>query len=308
MSICEQIENNPSIFRLFILSKHDDIHGAETWFLWLVFSWKDTDNQCNLYQVTIVRVRRSTMNPRVKIPDEAPMNPWYLSAFERRSKKIYKPARTKWYLVHRHDYSANSSRNHQQTLVFHRRKSPQLSESFLPGPTASARREDVCRQAITVLFPRFFVRHDVVHKPPYDGLFRVITKCTKTFTISRSGKADTASINRIKPAYLFENEIPTLTIIFLAIPIHESHSTKHNTSPMMPHDVPSPGTEATSTATAAGLMNSRHFVFLVWHISIFVFLHIIRTVLTLALTLKSYNYPLTRQTLHDLKPFATIVA
>jgi hypothetical protein len=50
-----------------------------------------------------------------------------------------------------------------------------------------------------------YVRNDAVRKPlqrPYDGPFPVVSRHSKHFILSRSGKHDSVSIDRLKPAYL----------------------------------------------------------------------------------------------------------
>ncbi|CAH8572586.1 unnamed protein product [Heterobilharzia americana] len=50
-----------------------------------------------------------------------------------------------------------------------------------------------------------FVRHDGVRKPlqpPYEGPFKVISKSDKVVTVERSGRRETVSIDRIKPAFM----------------------------------------------------------------------------------------------------------
>ena len=50
-----------------------------------------------------------------------------------------------------------------------------------------------------------FIRHDAVRKPlqpPYDGLYPVIKRTDKHFTVNINGRNDTVSIDRLKPAHL----------------------------------------------------------------------------------------------------------
>ena len=59
-----------------------------------------------------------------------------------------------------------------------------------------------------------YVRTDAVRQPlvrPYTGPFKVVDKSAKYFTISKNGKTDTVSIDRLKPAFLFENNITKKT-------------------------------------------------------------------------------------------------
>ena len=53
-----------------------------------------------------------------------------------------------------------------------------------------------------------YVRTDATRQPlvrPYTGPFKVINKAAKYFTIEKNGKTDTVSLDRLKPAFLFEN-------------------------------------------------------------------------------------------------------
>ncbi len=54
-----------------------------------------------------------------------------------------------------------------------------------------------------------FFRHDTVRRPlqpVYDGPFRVVHRGEKAFTITKGGKEDTVSIDRLKPAYIENDE------------------------------------------------------------------------------------------------------
>ena len=54
-----------------------------------------------------------------------------------------------------------------------------------------------------------FVRHDAVRKslqPPYDGPFPVITRDDKAFKLDIRGKPVTVSIDRLKPAFVLQDE------------------------------------------------------------------------------------------------------
>ena len=53
-----------------------------------------------------------------------------------------------------------------------------------------------------------YVRTDAVRQPlvrPYTGPYRVIGKSAKYFTVLKSGRPDNISLDRLKPAFLFEN-------------------------------------------------------------------------------------------------------
>ena len=53
-----------------------------------------------------------------------------------------------------------------------------------------------------------YVRTDAVRQPlvrPYTGPYKVIDKSAKYFTIIKNGRPDTVSLDRLKPAFLFEH-------------------------------------------------------------------------------------------------------
>ncbi|XP_037827262.1 uncharacterized protein LOC119615258, partial [Lucilia sericata] len=55
-----------------------------------------------------------------------------------------------------------------------------------------------------------FVRTDAVRKPlqqPYDGPYRVLKKTDKFFTLDVNGSSKVISIDRLKPAFMFNDEI-----------------------------------------------------------------------------------------------------
>ncbi len=61
-----------------------------------------------------------------------------------------------------------------------------------------------------------FVRVDAVKKPlqqPYQGPFKVLSRRRKTVTVDKDGKADTISIDRVKPAYLLHSDPAVINTI-----------------------------------------------------------------------------------------------
>ena len=53
-----------------------------------------------------------------------------------------------------------------------------------------------------------YIRTDAVRAPlvrPYTGPFQVLQRSAKYFTLSKNGKTDTVSVDRLKPAYVFDN-------------------------------------------------------------------------------------------------------
>ncbi|XP_076660085.1 uncharacterized protein LOC143363375 [Halictus rubicundus] len=67
--------------------------------------------------------------------------------------------------------------------------------------------------------PYIFLRHDAVKsplQPPYDGPFRVVKRGDKTFVIDIKGKEVRVSIDRLKPAFILNDDIdenPPQTIV-----------------------------------------------------------------------------------------------
>ena len=55
-----------------------------------------------------------------------------------------------------------------------------------------------------------YVRTDAVKPPlvrPYTGPFRVLEKSAKFFKIDKCGKPDNVSVDRLKPAFILDNNI-----------------------------------------------------------------------------------------------------
>ena len=82
------------------------------------------------------------------------------------------------------------------------------------------------------MLPIVFRRHDAVRKPsqpPHDGLYRVIKRTDKHFTIGINGRNDTVSIDRLKPTHLdTDNFHPTSQTAPLTIqPCRTTHSGQH---------------------------------------------------------------------------------
>ena len=76
------------------------------------------------------------------------------------------------------------------------------NHSFTP-PRKSERATQIPNDLSTCT--HVFVRVDSVRpalQHPYDGPYRVISRQTKYFTVEKSGRQDTISIDRLKPAFL----------------------------------------------------------------------------------------------------------
>ncbi|XP_065355319.1 uncharacterized protein LOC135949809 [Calliphora vicina] len=77
-----------------------------------------------------------------------------------------------------------------------------------------------------------FVRNDAVKKPlqqPYDGPYRVLKKADKFFTLDINGCSKVISIDRLKPAFMFNSEIieepKSVTIQLRRTPTSNTNST-----------------------------------------------------------------------------------
>ena len=67
-----------------------------------------------------------------------------------------------------------------------------------------------------------FLRVDSVKRPltpPYDGPFRVIDRSSKTFTIWKNEKTVVVSIDKVKPAFVF-NDLPSAPCVSPALSDH----------------------------------------------------------------------------------------
>lgn len=77
-----------------------------------------------------------------------------------------------------------------------------------------------------------FVRNDAVKKPlqsPYDGPYLVLRRSDKLFTLDVNGKEKVISIDRVKPAFMFNTEIcedPTIITVPTLIPIRQPQPSK----------------------------------------------------------------------------------
>ncbi|XP_078051880.1 uncharacterized protein LOC144478033, partial [Augochlora pura] len=81
--------------------------------------------------------------------------------------------------------------------------------------------------------PYVFLRHDAVKnplQPPYDGPFKVISRRDKTFVINVNGKEVRVSIDRLKPAFVLNDnfyEIPPQTTDYT---VTDSTTVTHSTT------------------------------------------------------------------------------
>lgn len=80
-----------------------------------------------------------------------------------------------------------------------------------------------------------FVRHDMVKKslqPPYDGPYPVLKRDDKVFLIQLPSRQSRISIDRLKPAYLLNNEMSSETDSNTVIRTNNSKKVRFNTDPV----------------------------------------------------------------------------
>ncbi|XP_073814269.1 uncharacterized protein [Musca autumnalis] len=81
-----------------------------------------------------------------------------------------------------------------------------------------------------------YVRRDAVRKylqRPYDGPFRVLYRSDKPLTLDVNGKEKVISIDRVKPAFIFNPDItedPKVIAIPISTPTHPTNESSHPTN------------------------------------------------------------------------------
>ena len=88
-----------------------------------------------------------------------------------------------------------------------------------------------------------YVRVDSVRRPlsrPYEGPFRVLERSPKTFVLSRAGRAWTFSVDRLKPAWGFEDPAPSSVLAPAPAPSSTLAPTPAPSSALAPAPAPSP--------------------------------------------------------------------
>ena len=93
-----------------------------------------------------------------------------------------------------------------------------------------------------------FVQHDTVHKPcqpPYDGLYSVVKRTDKHFTIYVNGRNENISIDRLKPTHLDQQQE-------LSTELSPTNNLSHSQSPPTPPPPPSSSAPTTTRTTHSG--------------------------------------------------------
>ncbi|VDP15563.1 unnamed protein product [Schistosoma margrebowiei] len=82
---------------------------------------------------------------------------------------------------------------------------------------------------------RVFIRVDSVRKPlqqPYEGSFHVIARHEKTFRVDRYGRVEIVSIDRLKPAHVYDSALSD-NLRFNARPIKPSGILESSSGPTL---------------------------------------------------------------------------
>jgi len=101
----------------------------------------------------------------------------------------------------------NSEEPLTPTFVTHLRNKMKI---ITPVPTKRNERKKPFVSADLKVTSHVFIRHDAIKKPlqmPYDGPFKVLSRSDKYFNIDINGKTTNISIDRLKPAYIIDEDI-----------------------------------------------------------------------------------------------------
>ncbi|BHF67897.1 hypothetical protein SprV_0301092600 [Sparganum proliferum] len=111
--------------------------------------------------------------------------------------------------------------------------------------------------------PFVFVRHDAVRKSlcsPYDGPYKVLQRMDKYYVVQKADKTDTASIDRLKPAYLECIPLSVVPSTFSAPSSLDPPVSVPSTQP--PHSITPPThPDSPTTAPCTSSRSGRHIHF-----------------------------------------------
>ena len=81
-----------------------------------------------------------------------------------------------------------------------------------------------------------YIRHDATREPlqpPYDGLYKAISRNDKYFTVEVKGRADTVSLDRLKPVHLEHPITATTPTVTTNVPTPPSVNPPEQSTPVV---------------------------------------------------------------------------
>lgn len=114
-------------------------------------------------------------------------------------------------------------------------------EQLKPTPTSAHNKTSTFVHPALESCSHVFVRHDGVKRPlqaPYNGPFAVISRSAKTFTLDIKGKHSTINVDRLKPAFLLNDDPTTLYPTSPPVPPSPTNPDQLPASSAAPHPAP----------------------------------------------------------------------